>query len=71
MITFTQTEFIGCMFVLLVIITVISGNASYWKAKYETLDKERGNNEGWREEARFLRRLVNKEAAKEVEKEEY
>ena len=67
MITFTQTEFIGCMFVLLVIITVISGNASYWKAKYETLDKERGNNEGWIEEARFLRRLVNKEAAEEVE----
>lgn len=67
MITFTQTEFIGYIFLLLITITVLSANASHWKAKYETLDQERSNNDGWREEARFLRRLVNKEAAEEVE----
>jgi hypothetical protein len=36
--------------------------AASWKAKYETLDKERGN-EGWAEEARFWRHHFNDEAA--------
>ncbi len=67
MITFTQTEFLIYIFILLILITSIIGNSSYWKAKYETLNEERGDGAGWREEARFLRRLVNKEAAEEVE----
>lgn len=65
MITFTQTEFITYVFGLLILIVILHGNASYWKAKFEMANKN--NNDGWIEEARFLRRLVNKEAAEEVE----
>ena len=43
---------------------VAHGRAKYWKGKFESLDNERPNNGGgWREEALFLRRLVDKEAA--------
>ena len=65
--TFSQAEFLIYLFIILFILSAILGNGSHWKAKYETLDKERGNNEGWIEEARFLRRLVNKDAAEEAE----
>lgn len=67
MITFTQIEFLSCLTVIIFVIVVLYGNSEYWKAKYETLDSERNSGEGWMEEARFLRRLVNKEAAEEVE----
>lgn len=48
--------------------------ATFWKAKYNELDKAydayRRNNtsDGWIEEVRFLRRQVNKNAAIAVEK---
>lgn len=67
MITFTQTEFLWYIIIIVFIFIAIFGDRSYWKAKYETLDNERNSGEGWREEARFLRRLVNKDAAEEVE----
>lgn len=42
--------------------------AAHWKAKYETMDKVRSpDNTGWEQEAKFLRRLVNKDAAEAVE----
>lgn len=52
-----------------ILIAMIIGNQQYWKGKFESLNEERGDGSGWREEARFLRRMVNKTAAKEVEKE--
>ncbi|WP_333710329.1 hypothetical protein [Malikia spinosa] len=42
------------------------GSASYWKARAETLEAERGS-EGWIEECRFWRRVYNTEAAEAVE----
>lgn len=50
--------------VLIIIVTLLYGRSEYWKAKYETLDKERSNDGGgWREEVYYLRRIVNSQAA--------
>ena len=70
-ISLTQTELLVFLLVFSIVIAMIIGNQQYWKGKYESLNEERGDGSGWREEARFLRRMVNKTAAKEVEKEEY
>ena len=40
--------------------------AAHWKAKCETLDEERSS-AGWQEECKFLRRIVNKDAAEAAE----
>lgn len=68
-ISLTQTELLVLLLGFSIVIAMIIGNQQYWKGKYESLNEERGDGSGWREEARFLRRLVNKPAAKEVEKE--
>lgn len=70
-ISLTQTELLILILGFCILIAMIIGNQQYWKGKFESLNEERGDGSGWREEARFLRRMVNKTAAKEVEKEEY
>ena len=52
----------------LVLIFIFSNSRSRWKSRCETIEKERPDDGGgWREEAHFLRRLVDKEAAEAVE----
>ena len=55
--------------ILLALFFIIEhGRAQYWKSKYETLNEERPENGGgWRNEALFLRQIVNKEAADKAE----
>lgn len=40
--------------------------AAHWKARCQAIEQER-NNDGWQNEALFLRRIVNQEAAEAVE----
>lgn len=69
-----ELSFLEYLVIASLLLALIGFNrSSYWKAKYETLDEERDkdSDSGWREEARFLRQLVNKEAAdKTIEIEE-
>jgi hypothetical protein len=51
-----------CTGVFAVICLVLYGQASYWKAKSEVIDKERGDS-GWESEAMFWRRHFDKDAA--------
>lgn len=56
-----------CLVIGSIVLALINSiRAAHWKAKYETLDKER-NFSGWEDECRFLRRIVNKEAAEYAE----
>lgn len=62
--------------VLAFMLLITYGRASYWKGKFEALDEERpdageDDNGGWRSEALFLRRIVNKDAADDAAAEEH
>lgn len=47
---------------------IAHGRAQYWKGKFEALEDERPEEGGgWRDEAMFLRQLVDKEAADKAE----
>lgn len=62
----TFNELAAAIGILAAALAFSHGRASYWKARAETLEKERGDS-GWMEEARFWRRHFNKEAAEAVE----
>lgn len=62
----TLNELAVVIGVLSAALALSHGRASYWKARAETLEKER-NDSGWAEEARFWRRIFNAEAAEAVE----
>lgn len=58
--------------ILALLFLIAHGRASYWKGKFEAMDKERPDDGGgWRGEALFLRRVVNKEAAETAAEEEH
>lgn len=58
--------------ILAIFCIIAYGRASYWKGKFETLEIERPDDGGgWRSEALFLRRVVNKEAADTAAEEEH
>ncbi len=63
----TESELTFIIIVTIFLLLINVSRASYWKGKFESMDKERGDNTGWMEEARFLRRLVDKEAAEAIE----
>lgn len=68
----------GDFIIFCAVITIISflfslicvSRASYWKGKFESLQENQPDNSGWREEAHFLRRLLNRRAATEAEQSE-
>ncbi len=62
--TETQLAYLVLGSIALALVNAI--RAAHWKAKCETLDEERDAG-GWQEECRFLRRIVNKEAAEAAE----
>lgn len=62
----TFNELAAVIGVLAAALALSHGRASYWKARAETLEKERDDG-GWAEEARFWRRVFNTEAAEAVE----
>ena len=62
----TPNEMAIAIGILSAALALLHGRAEYWKAKAETLEKER-NDSGWMEEARFWRRVFNTEAAEAVE----
>ncbi len=53
--------------ILAFLFLIAHGRAEYWKGKFESLDRERSDGDGWRSETLFLRRLVNKEVAEDAE----
>ena len=58
---------IGCFLITIICVA----KAYYWKGKFESLSENQNDGSGWREEARFLRRLLNKSAAKDAENAEF
>jgi len=62
----TLNELAAVIGVLAAALSISHGRAAYWRARAETLEKERDDS-GWMEEARFWRRHFNKEAAEAVE----
>ncbi len=58
------TSLLQLIGILAILLIFSYGRASYWRGKFEALEKERpSDGGGWREETMFLRRLVNKDAA--------
>ena len=70
-ISLTQTELLVLLLGFSILIAMIIGNQQYWKGKFESLSENQNDGSGWREEARFLRRLLNKSAAKDAENAEF
>lgn len=62
----TPNEMEIAIWILSAALAIIYGRSEYWKARAETLEKERDYS-GWVEEARFWRRVYNTEAAEAVE----
>jgi len=72
--TTNPNELYAIIFVLLLVIVALYGKYNHYLAKSEQLEEwleYEKDSSGWMEETRYLRRLQNPEAAREVEEQNW